>query len=239
MGDIQIFNNSEFGQIRTIEIEGTPWFVGTDITKVLEYQNGSRDITRHVDEEDRFVTSIFDGSQNRDTTVINESGLYSLILGSKLPNARKFKHWVTSEVLPEIRKTGSYNLPQTYSEALRALADQAEQTEKLRIENNEMKPKAEFFDAVAGSRQAISLGEVAKILNYPKVGRNKLFEILRDQNVLQRDNLPYQKYIDNGYFRVIEQKYNTGDEVRISFKTLVYQKGVDYIRKTLDEVLTA
>ena len=239
MNEIQIFNNEEFGDIRTVEINGEPWFVGTDITKVLEYQNGSRDITRHVDEEDRLVTSLFDGTQNRDTTVINESGLYSLIIGSRLPNAKKFKRWVTAEVLPSIRKTGGYNLPQTYADALRALADQAEQTEKLRLENSEMKPKADFFDAVAGSKQAISLGDVAKILNYPKIGRNKLFEILRDQNILQNDNIPYQKYIDAGYFRVIEQKYNAGDEVRISFKTLVYQKGVDYIRKTLNQVVAA
>ena len=102
-----------------------------------------------------------------------------------------------------------------------------------------MKPKAEFFDAVAGSKKAMSMEEVAKILSYPGIGRNKLFEILRNQNILQSDNIPYQKYIDSGYFRVIEQKYNVGDEVRINIKTLVFQKGVDFIRKTLDKVTAA
>ena len=239
MNEIQIFNNEEFGDIRTVEINGEPWFVGKDVAEALGYTNTRDAIAKYIDDDERADVAIYDGSQNRNMTAINESGLYSLILGSRLPNAKKFKRWVTAEVLPSIRKTGGYNLPQTYADALRALADQAEQTEKLRLENSEMKPKADFFDAVAGSKQAISLGDVAKILNYPKIGRNKLFEILRDQNILQNDNIPYQKYIDAGYFRVIEQKYNAGDEVRISFKTLVYQKGVDYIRKTLNQVVAA
>ena len=243
MNEIQIFNNEEFGDIRTVEINGEPWFVGKDIANALGYKDTADGLKNHVDDEDKKLVKVGEiptlETSNYGAYIINESGLYSLILGSRLPNAKKFKRWVTAEVLPSIRKTGGYNLPQTYADALRALADQAEQTEKLRLENNEMKPKADFFDAVAGSKQAISLGDVAKILNYPKIGRNKLFEILRDQNILQNDNIPYQKYIDAGYFRVIEQKYNAGDEVRISFKTLVYQKGVDYIRKTLNQVVAA
>ena len=239
MNEIQIFNNEEFGDIRTIEINGEPWFVGKDLTDILGYQNASKALIDHVDDEDKLNNESLSSLGQRGGWIVNESGMYSLIIGSRLPNAKKFKRWVTAEVLPSIRKTGGYNLPQTYADALRALADQAEQTEKLRLENSEMKPKADFFDAVAGSKQAISLGDVAKILNYPKIGRNKLFEILRDQNILQNDNIPYQKYIDAGYFRVIEQKYNAGDEVRISFKTLVYQKGVDYIRKTLNQVVAA
>ena len=239
MNEIQIFNNEEFGDIRTVEINGEPWLVGKDVATALGYKDTSDALKTHVDEEDKLTRQFTDSGQSRQMYIVNESGLYSLILGSRLPNAKKFKRWVTAEVLPSIRKTGGYNLPQTYADALRALADQAEQTEKLRLENNEMKPKADFFDAVAGSKQAISLGDVAKILNYPKIGRNKLFEILRDQNILQNDNIPYQKYIDAGYFRVIEQKYNAGDEVRISLKTLVYQKGIDYIRKTLNQVVAA
>lgn len=238
MNEIQIFNNEEFGDIRTVEINGEPWFVTSDIAKALGYRMAS-DLSRRIDDDDKGTQKVSTLGGQQDMAVINESGLYMAILGSNLPSAKKFKHWVTAEVLPSIRKTGGYNLPQTYADALRALADQAEQTEKLRLENSEMKPKADFFDAVAGSKQAISLGDVAKILNYPKIGRNKLFEILRDQNILQNDNIPYQKYIDAGYFRVIEQKYNAGDEVRISFKTLVYQKGVDYIRKTLNQVVAA
>lgn len=101
-------------------------------------------------------------------------------------------------------------------------------------DNQRMKPKEEFFDAVAGSKDAIEIGKVAKVLNYPGVGRNKLFEILRDNGVLMKDNVPYQKYIDNGCFRTVEQKYHTPDgETRINIKTLVYQKGVEHIRKIL------
>lgn len=106
----------------------------------------------------------------------------------------------------------------------------------LLIEDNQrMKPKEEFFDAVTDSKDAIEIGKVAKVLDYPGVGRNKLFEILRDKGVLMKDNIPYQKYIDNGCFRTIEQRYTVPDgETRISIKTLVYQKGVDYIRKVLE-----
>lgn len=240
MNDLQIFNNEEFGEVRTLEIDGEPWFVGKDVALALGYKDTADGLKNHVDDEDKRLVKVGEiptlETSNYGAYIINESGLYSLILGSRLPNAKKFKRWVTSEVLPAIRKTGGYQLPQTYAEALRALADQAEKTEQLRLENTEMKPKAEFFDAVAGSRTAISLGDVAKILAYPKIGRNKLFEILRDRDILQNNNIPYQKYIDAGYFRVIEQKYNAGDEVRISLKTLVYQKGIEYIKKTLDEV---
>ena len=246
MNDIQIFDNKEFGQIRTIEIDGEPWFVGRDMATALGYGNPNDALSKHVDIDDKDLAKCDTLGGNQQMIIVNESGMYSLILGSKLTSAKKFKRWITSEVIPSIRKTGGYNLPQPYPEALRALADQAEKAEKLLIQNNElqlanqeMKPKAEFFDAVAGSKKAMSMEEVAKILSYPGIGRNKLFEILRNQNILQSDNIPYQKYIDSGYFRVIEQKYNVGDEVRINIKTLVFQKGVDFIRKTLDKVTAA
>jgi len=112
MNELQIFNNEEFGKIRTVEIDGEPWFVGKDISDALGYQNGSRDIDRHVDEDDRQIASISDGNQNRNTIVINESGIYALVFGSKLESAKRFKRWITSEVLPAIRKTGSYQTEQ-------------------------------------------------------------------------------------------------------------------------------
>lgn len=108
MQELEIFKNEEFGEIRTITINNEPWFVGKDITNILGYQNGSRDINRHVDEDDRGSTEMVSPSGVQKTTIINESGLYSLILSSKLPTAKKFKHWVTSEVLPSIRKHGYY-----------------------------------------------------------------------------------------------------------------------------------
>jgi prophage antirepressor-like protein len=122
MNNIQIFNNPEFGDIRTVVIDNEPWFVGKDVADILGYQNGSRDINRHVDEEDKRLTKMVSQGQNRDITVINESGLYSLIFGSKLESAKKFKKWVTSEVLPSIRKTGTYMMPQTTDGKIALLA---------------------------------------------------------------------------------------------------------------------
>lgn len=104
MNELQIFENTEFGSVRTLMVNDNPYFVGKDVADILGYQNGSRDINRHVDEEDRHKAMIFDGNQDKETIIINESGLYSLILSSKMPNAKKFKHWVTAEVLPSIRK---------------------------------------------------------------------------------------------------------------------------------------
>ena len=244
MNDIQIFNNSEFGDIRSIEIDGKPYFVANDVAKALGYVETAKAIRTHCKGVSEMDIPTNGGIQ--EMKIIPEGDINRLIIRSSLPSAEKFEHWVFDEVIPNIRKTGGYNLPQTYPEALRALADQAERTEKLLIQNNElqlanreMKPKAEFFDAVAGSKKAMSMEEVAKVLSYPGVGRNKLFEILRNQNILQKDNIPYQKYIDSGYFRVIEQKYEVGDEVGINIKTLGFQKGVDFIRKTLDKVTAA
>ena len=238
MNELQIFNNEEFGEIRTITKDGEPWFVGKDITEKLGYQNGSRDIARHVDEDDQIVIPIPGDTQNRNMLVINESGLYSLVISSKLPNAKKFKKWVTSEVLPSIRKNGGYiaNQEQMTPEQIVAnaliVAQNIISQKDRQIE--EMKPKAEFFDAVADSKTAISMNEVAKVLNIKGYGRNKLFEYLRENKVLDRWNVPYQKYVDNGWFRVIEQHYQKNGEPIVTTKTLVYQKGVDGIRKMIE-----
>ena len=132
MNELKIFKNNDFGEIRTVTINGEPHFVGKDVAEILEYQNGSRDINRHVDPEDRIKTMVFDGNQDKETILINESGLYSLILSSKMPKAKKFKRWVTSEVLPEIRKTGSYTkAPKSFKEALFLAYKQQEQIEEL------------------------------------------------------------------------------------------------------------
>lgn len=134
-------------------------------------------------------------------------------------------------------------IPKDYPSALRAYADALERKQELEeknkmllTDNERMKPKEEFFDAVTDSKDAIDMGQVAKVLNYPKIGRNKLFEILRENGILQQNNQPYQTYIDRGYFRVVEQKFEpTPGEIRINIKTLVFQKGIDYIRKILDD----
>lgn len=234
MNDLKIFQNEEFEEVRTIQIDGEPWFVGKDVAKNLGYKDTSDALKNHVDEEDKLTRCFTDSGQSREMYIINESGLYSLTLSSKLESARKFKRWITHEVIPEIRRSGTYHLPQTYQEALRALADKVEQNEKLAAENAKLIPKAEFFDAVTDSKTAISIGEVAKVLDMG-IGQNKLFAFLRDRKILDRQNIPYQEYIDRGYFRTVEQKYDVRGEVRISIKTLVFQKGIDYIRRLLQK----
>lgn len=232
MNEIKIFKNEDFGEVRTIEIDGDPWFVGKDVAELLGYESPSAAVSKRVDPEDKGLSKMETPSGVQEMTIINESGLYSLVLSSKLESARKFKRWITSEVIPQIRKTGAYHTPKTYAEALRALADEAEKAEALKKQNQLMQPKAEFFDAVTDSKTAIPIGDVAKILDIG-IGRNKLFEFLRQKSILTSDNRPYQKYIDSGYFRVIEQKYEVNGEVRINIKTLVFQKGIDWIRKQL------
>ena len=249
MNELKVFDSPEFGQVRTIVINSEPWFVGKDVAVALGYSDTADAVRSHVDNDDRM------GGQNTDPYIldsmgrkqypvfINESGVYSLVFGSKLPNAKKFKHWVTSEVLPSIRKHGMYAVdelianPELAIRAFTALKEEREKNKALQEDNERMKPKAEFFDAVTDSKDAIDMGQVAKVLNYPRIGRNKLFEILRDNGILQQNNQPYQKYIDCGYFRVIEQKYEARPgEIRINIKTLVFQKGIDYIKKLLDKV---
>lgn len=171
----------------------------------------------------------------QEIVIINESGLYSLILSSRLPNAKKFKRWVTSEVLPSIRKTGGYHLPQTYSEALRELAAQAEKNEKLRIENERMRPKEIFADAVAASKTSILIGELAKLItqNGYEIGQTRLFTWLREHGYLIKDgsskNMPMQRYVQQGLFEIKESNVQNPDgSVRITKTTKVTGKGQQY-----------
>lgn len=234
MNDIKVFENDVFGSVRTIDREGDVWFVGKDVAEILGYTNPSKALADHVDEEDKLNNESLSSLGQRGGWLINESGLYSLVLSSKLPTAKQFKRWITKEVIPSIRKTGGYfATPKTYVEALRALADAEEEKERLALENEEMKPKAEFYDDVTGSSDTIEIGEVAKVLNCG-IGRNKLFDFLRKEKVLMKNNIPKQHFVDEGYFRVIETKYTKPNgDVSINLKTVVYQKGVDYIRKLL------
>ena len=242
MDNLQVFTKDEFGAIRTVQLNNETYFVGKDVAEALGYKNTRDALVAHVAEEDKNTVAISDGNRgNPNQTVINESGLYALIFGSKLESAKRFKHWVTSEILPSIRKHGMYavddliNDPDLAIKAFTALREERNKNKLLMEDVKRMKPKEEFFDAVADSKDAIEIGKVAKVLNFPGIGRNKLFEILRRKGILMKDNIPYQKFIDNGCFRTIEQKYSLPDgETRISIKTLVYQKGVDYIRKVLE-----
>jgi len=231
--EIQIFTNDEFGEVRTIEIENKPYFVANDVARALGYASPKDAVTRHCKGalNHRYLTN----GGEQEIKVIPEGDIYRLIIRSNLPSAERFESWVFDEVLPAIRQTGGYQIPQTYAEALRQLADKAEQAERLALENKELKPKAEFFDAVTDSKEALPIGDVAKVLDMG-IGRNKLFQFLRAEKILASDNRPYQEFIDRGYFRVVEQKYDKGyGEVGINIKTLVFQKGVDFIRRRLNK----
>ncbi len=231
---IQVFTNEKFGKVRTLMINNEPWFVGKDVAVALGYKDTSDALKKHVDTEDKLTRRFADSGQSREMYIINESGVYSLVLSSKLPTAKKFKRWVTSEVLPSIRKTGGYVMPKTFSEALMAYAKEVEARERLELENTEMRPKAEFYDDVTGSEDTIDIGEVAKVLHMG-IGRNKLFQFLRDKKVLAPNNAPYQRFIDAGYFRRVESSYEVYGTTHVSVKTVVFQRGVDYIRKLLKE----
>jgi prophage antirepressor-like protein len=231
MNNLQIFKSEEFGEIRVVEKEGQPWFVASDICKVLDVQNVTQALYR-LDDDER---SMFNIGRQGEANIVNEYGLYNLILASRKPEAKKFKRWVTHEVLPSIRKNGGYianqeslTPEQIVAQALIVANNIIQEKDRLLAEQ---KPKVEFFDTVANSKTALPMDRVAKVLDMG-IGRNKLFELLRDKKILDRNNIPYQTYVDRGYFRVVEQKYTkpTGETV-VTTKTLVYQRGVDYIRK--------
>ena len=234
MNELQIFNNEEFGSVRTITKDNEAMFCLTDICKALEIKN-STDVAKRLEEDE--VTRLNLGGQSGETNFVTESGLYAVILRSDKPNAKKFRKWVTSEVLPSIRKNGGYIANQEQMTPEQIVANALIVAQNIICQKDrqieEMKPKAEFFDAVADSKTAISMNEVAKVLNIKGYGRNNLFEFLRNEGILDRFNVPYQKYVDNGWFRVIEQHYQKNGEPIVTTKTLVYQKGVNAIRKKI------
>ncbi|AMG50591.1 phage repressor protein/antirepressor Ant [Enterococcus gallinarum] len=208
MNQTQIFN-FEQNKVRTVLVNDVPYFVGKDIAEVLGYSKPRNAISIHVDVEDKQdapIQGALGGKQSM--TIINESGLYSLIFKSKLPNAKKFKRWVTSEVLPSIRQTGTYtNIPQTFSEALRLAADTEEERARMEKQIKLDAPYTMFGKAVSNSDGAISIGEFCKIV-YEKhgisIGRNKMFSWLRKKGYLisygREKNNPKQKYIEQGLF---------------------------------------
>ncbi len=245
MNDLKVFNNLEFGAIRVFERENTPWFVGKDVADILGYQNGSRDINRHVDEEDRHKVMFFDGNQDKETIIINESGLYSLILSSKMPNAKKFKHWVTSEVLPTIRKHGAYMTEETIEKAITSpdflikLATNLKEEKEKRLAAERQieadRPKVTFANAVNVSKDGMLIGMLAKLLhqNGVDIGQKRLFQWMRDNGYLMKSgadrNMPTQKARELGLFKVKERAIDNPDgSVRLTRTTLVTGKGQEY-----------
>lgn len=237
MNEVQLFN-FENHEVRSLLINSEPWFVGKDVADVLGYADTNQAIRKHVDNEDR-LTRRFDGTgQSRDMTIINESGLYSLVLSSKLPSAKKFKRWVTSEVLPALRKTGQYQVKELSGQELmaKALIEAQSVLAAKDKQIEEMKPKALFADAVATSHTSILVGELAKILkqNGIDMGQKRLFAWLREKGYLIKRqgtdyNMPTQKAMELGLFEIKEGSYVNGSGVNITTKTpKITGKGQQY-----------
>lgn len=216
MNDLQVFNNTEFGSVRTITIDGKIMFVGKDVCDILEYQNGSRDINRHVDEDDRQKIMLFDGTKENETIVINESGLYSLIFSSRMPNAKKFKRWVTSEVIPIIRKNGYYDMRESKTdsymiedpaERARRWAEEYEEKKLLECKVTELKPKADYFDGLVDSKLLTTFRDAAKEFQMSPKSFNKW---LTDHGYIYRDRhgiiKPYEQYRKSGLFQLKDFK---------------------------------
>ena len=247
MENIQIYKNNEF-EVRTVEVNGTPYFVGKDVTEILGYKNGSRDINRHVDEDDRGCTEMVSPQGTaQTTTIINESGLYSLILSSKMAKAKQFKRWVTSEVLPSIRKHGMYAMdelianPDLAITALTALKKEREEKQRLAetvmVQNQqilELKPKATYYDLVLNCKDLLATTAIAKDYG---LSAKKLNQILHDKKIQFKQGdlwLLYQKYADKGYTSTKTNSFpdNKG-EIRAKLHTYWTQKGRLFIYEIL------
>lgn len=240
--EMRTFVNEEFGSVRTFLINGTPWFVGKDIATILGYREPHKAVARLVSEDDGMKHPIIDRlGRTQNAVLVNESGFYSLLLASKLPTARNFKHWVTSEVLPAIRTTGGYvwNDEQFIEHYLPFADDAVKNLFRLnlmmirqlntRIEKEE--PLVEFANQVAGTENVISMNEMAKLAMCSEIpiGRNRLYRWLKLRGILMWNNLPYQKYIDRGYFVVKESLFDAGGFMRTYRQTYVTGKGQQFI----------
>lgn len=241
MNEVQLFN-FENHEVRSLLLNNEPWFVGKDVADVLGYSNSRKAMADHVDDEDKEVLTsrnvTLENIPNRGITVVNESGLYSLILSSKLPSAKKFKRWVTSEVLPALRKTGQYQVKELSGSELmaKALIEAQSVLAAKDKQIEEMKPKALFADAVATSHTSILVGELAKILkqNGIEMGQKRLFAWLREKGYLIKRqgtdyNMPTQKAMELGLFEIKEGSYVNGSGVNITTKTpKITGKGQQY-----------
>lgn len=254
MNEVKTFENEDFGQIRTVTIDGEPWLVGKDVATALGYSNSRKALTDHVDDEDKGVTKCATLGGQQNLVVINESGLYSLIMSSKLPSAKKFKRWVTSEVLPSIRKHGAYMNDETLEKALTspdflirlAMELKAEKEKARRLETEvkirdqligELKPKADYTDTILDSKSLISVTQIAKDYGYSGQAFNQLLHNLKVQYWCDGQWLLYAKYHHKGYTH--SQTYNIvkpgGKEVLTEMLTKWTQKGRLFLYDLLKE----
>lgn len=237
MNELQLFS-FENHEVRSLLINDEPYFVGKDVAEVLGYERADNAIRNHIDKEDKLMHQISASGQNRNMTIINESGLYSLVLSSKLPSAKKFKRWVTSEVLPALRKTGQYQVKELSGQELmaKALIEAQSVLAAKDKQIEQMKPKVVFADAVATSHTSILVGELAKILkqNGIEMGQKRLFAWLREKGYLIKRqgtdyNMPTQKSMELGLFEIKEGSYVNGSGVNITTKTpKITGKGQQY-----------
>ena len=243
MNELQIFENPEFGRVRTTVIDGEPWFVAADVCHALDIGNPS-DALNRLDSDERTLVSIEGASNGKPVNGVNEPGLYSLVLGSRKPEAKKFKRWITHEVIPAIRKTGGYQVPQSPAEQMAQgiLAAQKLLAEKdKRIE--EMRPKEIFADAVSVSKTDILIGDLAKLIkqNGHDIGQKRLFAWLREKGYLIKRkgldwNMPTQKAMEMKLFRVKETVVTHSDgHTTVSKTPKVTGKGqVYFVNKFLN-----
>ena len=246
--EIKIFESNTFGKVRTMTKEGKTWFIGKEIADNLGYANTRDAIARHVDRDDKADVVIHDGSQNRTMTMISESGMYALVLSSNLAKAKAFKRWVTNEVLPSIRKHGVYavdellNNPDVMIKTLEKLKEERAEKNKLKHQMLSDKPYTEFGKSIVPSKQAIMIGEFAKLLKNAgiDIGQNRLFAWLRLNGYLitrgLRKNQPLQKYIDQGLFRIKETVMQIDGEKKTVVTTLITGKGQAYFLEKLSKL---
>lgn len=228
--------------VRTLQINGNPFFVGKDVAQILGYAKPTDAVRKRVDAEDRGISKMETPSGAQEIVVINESGLYSLILGSKLPKAKQFKRWVTSDVLPKIRQTGMYATDQLLDDpdlairAFQALKEEREIRKVLELKNAELQPKAIFADAVTASATTILIGDLAKILkqNGIEIGQKRLYEWLRENGYLIKRkgsdwNSPTQRSMELGLFKIKETAVTHSDgHTTVNKTTKVTGKGQQY-----------
>lgn len=246
MNELQLFANEQFGSIRTLEMNGEVWFVGKDVADALGYERPTKAVGDHVDPEDRDEVPIQDSiGRMQKTPIINESGLYSLVLSSKMPTVKQFKRWITSEVLPAIRKHGAYLTPAKIEAVLAdpdtiiQLATNLKAERQKRAESEKQieadKPKVLFAEAVSASHTSILVGELAKILrqNGVDMGQNRLFEWLRGHGYLIKSgssrNMPRQRAMEQGLFEIKETTITNPDgSIRVTKTPKVTGKGQQY-----------
>ena len=232
-------------QVRTIQLDGDPWFVAADVCDVLGLSNPSQALS-YLDRDERRLITNEAWRTNGNMAVVSEPGLYSLVLRSRRPEAKGFRRWIAHEVIPALRQSGEYRLTAVSSVAAapsgqllrfsrRDLLNLALEAE---TECEELRPKAAFFDRVADSSDSFSLAETAKMLETEGYGRNNLIKFLRCEGILMASNVAKQRYIDRGYFHIVQSEYLAPDGTpRVKAVTRVYEKGVNFIRHRLDNFL--